>query len=69
MDMSFLFGPDMVSGVTAAVSVASAVATVLPMPKRNGVYKTIYSILQWVGMNFGKAKNAQDQKPFTFSDR
>lgn len=66
MDMSSLFSNETVTGLTAAVSVASAVATVLPTPKSNGTYKIVYSVLQWIGCNFGKAKNAQDQKTFAF---
>lgn len=66
MDLSNLFSQDIINGVTAAVSLASAVATVLPTPKSNSTYKAIYGVLQWIGMNFGKAKNAQDQKTFTF---
>lgn len=69
MDLSHLFSQDVVSGITAAVSFASAVATVLPAPKKSGTYKAVYSLLQWIGMNFGKAKNMQDQKAFTFQDR
>lgn len=67
MDLSSLFSQDIVSGLTAAVSIASAVSTILPAPKSDGTYKAVYNLFQWIGCNFGKAKNAQDQpKSFTF---
>lgn len=48
--------------ITAAVTVCSAVAAVLPAPKENSgtAYRAAYRVIQWVALNLGKAKNAQD---------
>lgn len=54
-----------VAGITAGVTICAAVATLLPAPKTgNGkVYRAVYSVVNWIACNLGKAKNAQDAKP------
>lgn len=51
--------------ITAAVTICAAVTVVLPAPKEGGskVYSAVYRLIQWVGLNMGKAKNAQDAQP------
>lgn len=43
------------------VGVASAIATTLPGPSAGSwkVYKVGYTLLNWVALNVGKAKNAE----------
>ena len=50
--------------ITAAVTVCAAVAAVLPAPGANsgGVYRAAYRLIQWVALNLGKARNAQDMQ-------
>jgi membrane associated rhomboid family serine protease len=44
----------------AVVGVVSAAMTVLPHPKSTtGAYATLYGVLNFIAMNFLKAKNAQ----------
>lgn len=51
-----------VTWITVIVTACAAVAVALPAPKeKSGVaYRTVYRIIQWVALNLGKAKNAQD---------
>lgn len=51
-------------GLTVVVTICAALATALPAPKpaSSTVYRTIYAVIQWIACNFGKAKNAQDQR-------
>lgn len=51
--------------LTALVTVCAAITVVLPAPTEGGskVYSAIYRLIQWVGLNLGKAKNAQDVQP------
>lgn len=50
--------------IACLVAVCAAVAVLLPAPKEDSstVYKAIYRVIQWVALNLGKAKNAQDAK-------
>ena len=58
-------------GLTTAVAVCSALATVLPAPKPGSgtFYRIVYALVQLFGFNKGKATNAQDQKPLMFHER
>lgn len=48
--------------ITAGVSVCAALASALPAPAAgSSAYKALYAVIQFVGFNFGKAKNAQDR--------
>ncbi len=49
--------------VTAGVAFCAAITVVLPPPKENSgsIYKAVYRLIQWVALNLGRAKNAQDQ--------
>lgn len=51
--------------ITAVVTICAAVTVVLPPPTENSnvVYRTVYRVIQWVALNLGKAKNAQDAQP------
>lgn len=50
--------------ITAAVAICAAITVVLPAPKEGGnaVYRAVYRVIQWVALNLGRAKNAQDKK-------
>jgi hypothetical protein len=45
--------------IAALISVGAAIATVLPPPSANAgrVYRGIYTIVNWVALNIGQAKN------------
>jgi len=45
--------------ITTAVTVAAAVATVLPAPSATSPawYRGAYSVVNWVALNLGRAKN------------
>ena len=62
MDVSALVAliPAQYVGYVFAVGgVAAAVATVMPKPAATtGAYATVYKIVNFVGLNFGHAKNA-----------
>jgi hypothetical protein len=46
--------------VAAVIAVCAAVATVLPHPAADakGVYPALYSAVNYIAFNFGKARNA-----------
>ena len=48
--------------VLSIMGVCAAVAALLPAPTEdsNVVYKAVYKVLNWLAMNIGKAKNADD---------
>lgn len=48
--------------VLSLMGVCAAVAALLPAPSAdsNVVYKAVYKVLNWLAMNIGKAKNADD---------
>lgn len=50
--------------ITAAVTVCAAAAAVLPAPGENSgrAYRAAYRLIQWVALNLGKARNAQDMQ-------
>lgn len=50
------------TGVAAVSGVAAWVCTLLPAPKEGSsiFYRIVYSLLNWVGANKGKASNADD---------
>jgi hypothetical protein len=43
--------------VTAAIALASAVAAVTPTPKAGSTLAKVYTIVDFVALNIGKAKN------------
>ena len=43
--------------LTHVVAVASAVCALTPTPKKDGIIKTLYQILDVLAMNIGKAKD------------
>ncbi len=51
--------------ILSAGAVCAAVATVLPAPNAGGskVYSALYAVVNWVGLNVGKAKNAAATPP------
>lgn len=63
--------PELIGYVTLAVTICGLITTVLPAPKADSgvAYRSIYLVIQWIALNLGKAKNAQDQKTFTFQSR
>lgn len=48
--------------VLAIIGVCAAISALLPAPTEdsNVVYKSVYKVLNWLAMNIGKAKNADD---------
>lgn len=48
--------------VLSVMGVCAAVAALLPAPTEdsNVVYKAVYKVLNWLAMNIGKARNADD---------
>lgn len=48
--------------VLSIIGVCAAVAALLPAPTEdsNVVYRWVYKVLNWLAMNVGKAKNADD---------
>ena len=48
--------------VLSIMGVCAAVAALLPAPAEdsNVVYKGVYRVLNWLAMNVGRAKNADD---------
>ena len=50
--------------VLAIIGVFAAVATLIPAPDENSgkVYRAFYKTVNWLGANFGHAKNADDKK-------
>lgn len=48
--------------LTAIVTICAALAAVLPAPAEGGnvVYRAVYRLIQWIGFNLGRAKNAAD---------
>jgi len=43
--------------VTAAIALASAVAAITPTPKAGSTLARVYTIVDFVALNIGKAKN------------
>lgn len=65
MDLSSLtnVSPETLALGSAAVSGVSAfVCVFLPAPKANSslVYRAVYGLLNWIGCNKGKARNADE---------
>ncbi len=48
--------------ITAFVTCCAAISVALPPPGESSgkAYKTIYRVVQWIALNFGRAKNAGD---------
>ena len=53
------------AALTLAVTLCAAITTLLLPPTENSpaMYRVLYQVLQWVAMNLGRARNAQDQGP------
>lgn len=58
-----------IAWLTFVVTVCAALTTVLPPPKSDSgtIYRIIYNVLQWVALNLGRAKNAQDTPNLSIS--
>ncbi|WP_394027491.1 hypothetical protein [Desulfovibrio falkowii] len=50
--------------ITFAITICAALAVALPAPKEGGnaVYKAVYTAIQWLALNVGRAKNASSAK-------
>jgi Mg2+/citrate symporter len=54
-----LIPADVLAYITAAISIVAIIMTVMPKPASDtGFYAVVYKALNFVAMNFGKAKNA-----------
>ena len=47
--------------VAGTIALSSLLATLTPKPKEGSIYYYIYTIIQWLALNFGRAKNEQDR--------
>jgi hypothetical protein len=64
IDITTLVPPQYAGYAAAAVGVAAAVSSALPPPSSpTGTYAWIYGIFNFVGANFGYAKNAVASAP------
>ena len=59
------FHPEYAAYVTAAITIASIISTIMPGPKATGWtskswYAFAYRGVSWVALNFGHARNAND---------
>ena len=50
--------------ITFAITICAALAVALPAPKEGGnaIYKAVYTAIQWLALNVGRAKNASSAK-------
>ena len=50
--------------ITFAITLCAALAVALPAPKYGGnsIYRAVYTAVQWIGLNVGRAKNASSAK-------
>lgn len=50
--------------LTAAVAVCAAAAMLLPAPRPESgrLYRLVYTLINWVACNLGRARNAQDAR-------
>lgn len=64
MDFNTLVPESWAGIIASGVAICAALATVLPPPAEGGsvIYRTMYRVIQWIGLNLGKATNAQDAK-------
>lgn len=48
--------------LSAASAVCAWAATLMPAPSETSgvVYRTLYKVINWIGANIGKARNADD---------
>ena len=51
--------------ITAAIAICAIVATVLPHPAAGatGLYPVIYAVVNFIALNFGKARNTDAPAP------
>jgi hypothetical protein len=52
----------LISGLTAVISGASALAALTPTPKDDSFIGKLYKIIDWCALNVGKAKDKGDGK-------
>lgn len=48
--------------VTVIIAGCAIIAVFLPEPKKDGIYKTIHSLINNIAFNFGKARNKDEIK-------
>lgn len=62
MESLGLFPESWLAWITALVTLCAAVTVILPAPQANSstVYRIVYNVVQWIALNLGKARNAQD---------
>lgn len=48
--------------LSAASAVCAWAATLMPAPSETSgvIYRTLYTVINWIGANIGKARNADD---------
>lgn len=55
--------PELIVALSLIISGAAVIATFTPTPKDDAFFAKLKGLLDMVGMNFGKAKNATSVKP------
>jgi len=48
---------DLINILTALVTAASAITALTPTPKDDGWVKKVYTVIEWLALNIGKAKD------------
>ena len=48
---------DLINISTALVTAASAITALTPTPKDDGWVKKVYTVIEWLALNVGKAKD------------
>jgi hypothetical protein len=48
---------DLINILTALVTAASAITALTPTPKDDGWVKKVYTVIEWLALNVGKAKD------------
>ena len=46
-----------IGGLLSSSGMCSSIASVIPMPKRNGMYKMLHTLINKLAFNFGQAAN------------
>ena len=53
--------PVWLTAITALVASASGIAALTPTPKDDAIFAKLYSVLDFLALNFGKAKDKGDE--------
>jgi len=59
----FIGSDKCVAVIAFFVAVANVVTAVMPSVKGNEIYDTVMKVLNWMSLNVGKNRNADDPEP------